>query len=338
MLQHGEWWLDPQNVLQGEFLHPREHKKLIFTDASNTGWGTHLDHDSQQDVFGLTYQPIGNEGSSSGPAVFQDNLQKQSRFDCLRQHLSGVIHKQTGRHKIHRTLHSNVENPDLVQPQQCQTQSKTCAGVTQCYSRWPLQEESDPTHRVVPISTNLPTEFQDIGESPSGSVCDQPECKTSSVRLSDPRSSGLDSRRPEYPMGKPGHLCFSSHCPTAQGCTKTPITNVQANTYRPRLTNKTVVLGPSGNVTGCTTTTSLDSNLTQTTTEQPLSHQPGFPQPPCLVSRSTVLQKCGFTAEVTERIAAPQRLSTRAIDSSKWSIFQKMARGITGGLQESLYR
>ena len=44
MIRHGEWWLDQQNVLQGEFLHPRE--KLIFTDASNAGWGAHSGQDS----------------------------------------------------------------------------------------------------------------------------------------------------------------------------------------------------------------------------------------------------------------------------------------------------
>ena len=160
-----------------------------------------------------------------------------------------------------------------------------------------------------------------MGESPSGPVCDRPEYETSSVCLSDPRSSGLGGRCPEHLMGKPGRLCFSSHCPTVQGCTKTPISNVQANTYRPRLADKTVVLGPSGAVTERTTTTSSDLNLTQTTTEQPLPHQPGFPQPPCLVTRSTALQQRGFTAEVADRISAPQRLSTRAIYSSKWSVF-----------------
>ena len=46
MIQHEKWWLDPQNLLQGELLHPREHKKLIFTDSSNVGWGAHLDQDS----------------------------------------------------------------------------------------------------------------------------------------------------------------------------------------------------------------------------------------------------------------------------------------------------
>ena len=51
MIRHGEWWLDPTNVLQGEFLHPREHEKLIFTDASNAGWGAHLDHESTRGVW-----------------------------------------------------------------------------------------------------------------------------------------------------------------------------------------------------------------------------------------------------------------------------------------------
>ena len=51
MIRHGEWWLDPTNVLQGEFLHPREHEKLIFTDASNAGWGVHFDHESTRGVW-----------------------------------------------------------------------------------------------------------------------------------------------------------------------------------------------------------------------------------------------------------------------------------------------
>ena len=51
MIRHGEWWLDPKNVLQEKFLHPREHEKLIFTDASNAGWGAHLDHESTGGVW-----------------------------------------------------------------------------------------------------------------------------------------------------------------------------------------------------------------------------------------------------------------------------------------------
>ena len=41
-----------------------------------------------------------------------------------------------------------------------------------------------------------------------------------------------------------------------------------------------------------------------------------------MVSRSTTIQNQGFTAEVADRIAAPQRLSTRVIYASKWSVVQ----------------
>ena len=41
-------------MLQGEFLHPREHEKLIFTDASNAGWGAHLGQNSTGGVWSLT--------------------------------------------------------------------------------------------------------------------------------------------------------------------------------------------------------------------------------------------------------------------------------------------
>ena len=36
------WWLDPNNVLKGADLHPRKHEVLLFTDASNEGWGCQL--------------------------------------------------------------------------------------------------------------------------------------------------------------------------------------------------------------------------------------------------------------------------------------------------------
>ena len=277
----------------------------------------------------FTYQSFINEGSFPGSTVLQTHLQDQSRTYCLRQHLRGVLHKQTGRYKICRTLRSYVENSDMVQPQQCHTQSKTCTWVPQCDSGRPLKEESDPKHRMVPVSTSLQTNFQDMGESPSGPFCNQTEHKTSLICLSDPGSSGLGCRRPERSMGEPGCLHLSPNRPTAQGCTKTPVTNLQATSDRPRLAIKTVVLGPSGNVSGRATTASSNSNPSQTTNEQPFSRQPSLPQPPCLVSRSC-------------RGGRENCCSSKALKKShlllKMVCFPTMVHGTTGGLWESLYR
>ena len=97
---------------------------------------------------------------------------------------------------------------------------------------------------------------------------------------------------------------------------------MQDNSDSPRLADKTMVLGPGGDVSGHSETTTTHMHSAKTTTEQPIPCQPNIPEPPHLVSRSSALQEHGFTAEVAKRIGAPQRLSTRSIYTSKWTVFQ----------------
>ena len=215
------------------------------------------------------------------------------------------INKQGGTKSAE--LCSHVENPHLVPPKQCHTQSKACTGLTQCDSRWPLKEEPDSSNRVVSVSTDFQTNFQTLAESPSGPVRNQPEQKTSYICLSDSGSSGMGSRCPQYSMGKHGCLHVPSHRPAAQGCTKTSIINMQDNSDSPRLADKTMVLEPGGDVSRHSKTTTTHTHSAKTTTEQPIPCQPNIPEPPRLVSRSSALQEHGFTAEVAERIAAPQQ-------------------------------
>ena len=254
--------------------------------------------------------------------------QKTDIYRCLKRRLGHSLRSKLYRRalvseKHSRTLCPNVENSHLVSPKQRHTQSKTCTGLTQCDSGQPLKEEPDPINRVVPFSTDFQTNFQTLGESPSGPVRNQPEQKASYICLSDPGSSGMGSRCPQHSMGKPGCFCVPSHRPAAQGCTKTSITNMQDNSDSPRLADKTMVLGPGGDVSGHSKTAITHTHSAKTTTEQPLPCQPNIPEPPRLVSRSSALEEHGFTAEVAERIAAPQRLSTRSIYTAKWTVFQR---------------
>ena len=39
---HLRWWLEEDNVLTGQPLHPTKHVLQIFTDTSKEGWGAHL--------------------------------------------------------------------------------------------------------------------------------------------------------------------------------------------------------------------------------------------------------------------------------------------------------
>ena len=81
-----------------------------------------------------------------------------------------------------------------------------------------------------------------------------------------------------------------------------------------RLARDTLVYGHSA---------ALSVNSTsQTHPQSSVSQQSSTSQPSLLVSRSGQLQEKGFSVEVAERIAAPQR-SSRTIYKSKWALFEK---------------
>ena len=48
---HLEWWQNPANVMKGADLHPKDHSIQLFTDASNEGWGTHLEQTSTKGLW-----------------------------------------------------------------------------------------------------------------------------------------------------------------------------------------------------------------------------------------------------------------------------------------------
>ena len=48
---HLDWWQNPANVMKGADLHPKDHSIQLFTDASNEGWGAHLEQRSTQGLW-----------------------------------------------------------------------------------------------------------------------------------------------------------------------------------------------------------------------------------------------------------------------------------------------
>ena len=91
----------------------------------------------------------------------------------------------------------------------------------------------------------------------------------------------------------------------------------------PWLARDALVLGPSAALNRDPTSATSVNNSSQTVPQLCVSQQSTTSQPPHLVSRSGQLQEQGFSVEVAERIAAPQRSSTRTIYKSKWALFEK---------------
>ena len=50
---HLQWWLEENNVLTGQPLHPMQHALQIFTDTSKGGWGAHLNESIARGTWSL---------------------------------------------------------------------------------------------------------------------------------------------------------------------------------------------------------------------------------------------------------------------------------------------
>ena len=121
-------------------------------------------------------------------------------------------------------------------------------------------------------------------------------------------------------------LCLPSHGSPSQDDPESQAIQLPDHHNSPRLARDALVLGPSAALNRDPTSTSSIKNSSQTVPQLCVSQQSTASQPPRLVSRSGQLQEQGFSVEVAERIAAPQRSSTRTIFKSKWALFERWCR------------
>ena len=114
---HLRWWLEEDNLLQGQPLHPEKHALQVFTDASKEGWGTHLNKHTARGTWSLPESKLHInylELKAVFPGRVSRPLLRQDSSCSNRQHHSGVIHKQGRGQEIWPTLCPTLENLDLV--------------------------------------------------------------------------------------------------------------------------------------------------------------------------------------------------------------------------------
>ena len=159
--------------------------------------------------------------------------------------------------------------------------------------------------------------------SPRGPICHSSKPQASTVRVSYPRPEGLGHRCSKHRLDGSHCLCLPSKGSPSQGDPKNALSD---HTHSPRLARDALVLGTSAALNRDPTTAPGVNNTPQAVPQLCVPQEPAAPQPPRLVSRSGQLQEQGFSVEVAERIAAPQRSSTRTIYKSKWALFEKWCR------------
>ena len=210
---------------------------------------------------------------------------------------------------------------DMVPSLSHNIESQTHTRVSECDGRPSVQVESSSVNRMVTPSAGVQTDLSKVVHSSCRFICHSSEQQTSTIRVSSPRPKclGIDALNINW-----SHcLCLPSDGSPSQGDPKSQTMPLPDHRNSPRLARDAMVLGPSAALNRDPTATSGVNNSSQAVPQLCVPQQSTTSQPPSLVSRSGQLQEQGLSVEVAERIAAPQRSSTRTIYKSKWALFER---------------
>ena len=266
------------------------------------------------------------EGGLSGPSKFQGPVSEPNSVGCNGQLNSGSLHKQTRRNSLSGDVCSPVEDHDMVPSLPDNIESQTHSRVSECDGQPSIQVEPSSVNRMVTTSACVPSDLPKVVHSTCRPIYHSSEPPTSTVRVSSPRSKCLGRRCSEHKLDGSHCLYLPSDGSPLQGDPKNQAMRLPKYRHSPRLARDALVLGRSAALNRDPTSTSSVSNSSQTVPQVCVPQQSSTSELPRLVSRSGQLQEQGFSVEVAERIAAPQRSSTRTIYKSKWALFEKWCR------------
>ena len=267
------------------------------------------------------------KGSVLGPETFQTSMPKSNSAGCHGQLNGSSLHQQTGRDSLSRDVPPSMEDHELVSSIQNISTCQTYSRVPKCDGGLPVWINSNSINGVVTTPSGVQKNLHKVVHTSGGSFCHSAKAQVATIHLSSSRSKRMEHRCSKHKLVKPCSLCLPSNSSTSKSNTKGPPVQLPPNPDSPGLAGHALVRGSGGpSISGNSTSVACISKSTQAVKQLGVSQQSAMSQPPCLVSRNEQLQEQGFSSEATERIATPQRSSTRSIYQAKWALFEKWCR------------
>ena len=328
ILQHLKWWLQEDRYHQGVPLKIDPPSHTIFTDASLSGWGAHVEPE------GLLFHGLWTEDQSrlhinvlEMKAIFLSlsraaHKVKNSTVMVSTDNTTVVayIRHQGGTYSIE--LSEEVWKSEFVLGTQNTSVSEAHTGQVQHSSRPHVSNRQTDLHRVVPESGNSKQDFPDHGLSINRPVCHTSEPQAANICVTHTGSEGAINRCPLDGLESHTRLrvsTVSSHSSCDKQNTVIPVQDSIDSTSMARQTM--VSRGPRsvGVTTGISASNSKPASSAK---RQNSASKPG----PSTASRLGIVKQSlrdkQFSSEVAEHVSKARRVSTAKVYDAKWQIFR----------------
>ena len=326
---HLQWWLDEDNMLQGQPLHPVRHALQIFTDASKEGWGAHVNEFTAR-------------GSWSVPEskLHINYLELKAVFLALKEFQNLCVDK------IVLIATDNTTVVAYINKEGGMRSGPLCALLWRILT-WCSQRQVTLKARHIPGRLNvIADKLSRLGQTIQTEWSLLPEifqqiCNQWHRPQVDLFATRFNHKLPQFVSPVPDSLAIAVDALTlpwgGSGCIRLPTDShigqssgeasglplQETHPDCPGVAQHALVLGPGDNVQSGPSLPAQPAQFADTALQSDPSQKSDNAKPPCLAPRATKIKEQGFSEAVAARIEAPQRKSTRSVYEAKWTIFTK---------------
>ena len=201
--------------------------------------------------------------------------------------------------------------------------TQTSPWASQCVSRSSEPQRSVSENRMESESSRSTACIPSLGQSKCGSVCTQVQHQTINLHVSDCRTGGLEGRQSSPIVGRSVRLRVPTNGSDQTDSEQVNLAQSGADPHSPPWAETGMVSGPPTTVHSFPVGTSTNSKVAKAIILSTLSSEASDSKP----SRVEVIcrsnQARGFSEQVSNRIAVPQRKSTLDLYEQKWNTFRE---------------
>ena len=290
-LKHLKWWEDIKNLMAGAPIHPQVHNTLVFTDASQKGWGAHLNKIVLSGLWSnkeaqLHINVLELKAVLLALKGFQEHLQGQTVLICSdNSTVVAYLNKEGGTHSIEMCA-LIWKILAFTNSRRIQIRARHVPGSLNV-----IADSLSRRDKVIQTEWSLHQQiFNQICKVWDTPMVDlfathlNSKLQTSNLFISCPRQKGLENRCIEYLLGRPRRLCLLSSSHPATSNSKNNNIPMQDDSTGSRVARDAMVLGSGGSLDQGTSTAPSLEDITETTTFQQVPQQRGVPESTCVAS------------------------------------------------------
>ena len=329
-LQDLQWWLHLPRLSSGVSLCQVSPNLHFWSDASDVGWGAHLDcqvasglWDSGQAALSINAREL--LAVHLGLRQFQSSLRGMTvAVFCDNTTAVAYLRKEGGtRSPLLNSLAQEILRwTESLHP----PGSAVSSGISECPGGRSVLPSPTPSFRVVSQHGRVSV-FEKTLAGPNRLICDLRQSPLFNLLLSSPRSDVGGHGRIPAVLGRSPGLCVSSGVPPTQGSSQAPcVLGDGAHACGSTLGSASVVRGSPPAVAGPSC-----SSAFQARPPAPASISTSLPGSPsaqasCLETLQRFTRAAGFSSAVAVQSSLARRPSSRALYQHRWSVYRSWCR------------